>query len=485
MSPSLVQAGDLIAGKYRVERVLGAGGMGVVVAATHVDLEQQVAIKLLLARTPEHAERLLREARAAVRLRSEHAGKVLDVGRLDDGTPFLVLEYLEGRDLDQVLLAEGPLDPRRAAGYLVQACEAVAEAHALGIVHRDLKPQNLFLSQGLAGEDVIKVLDFGIAKTAGFREEQSLTGEQSLMGSPVYMPPEQMRSSRAVTPQGDIWALGVTLQELLTGRTPFEGDSLADLCLNVVGTAPRSPLLDRPDLPVEIVAIIARCLARDPRYRFAHAGELATALESMAPPESSFSASRARLLTGMHRVVVEEGATVSGRAPFQSSSTLEPAVFTDPSLQAAGSLRPFATSPTLRSEPSPLSATAFPALFEGSSVSKARLLFFGVVSAAAFAIASGFIARGTFGSSPSATARLEGPTFSATALAITDATSVWVPAVAPPAPEPAPPSAASVASVAKTEPPPPPPPPSAVVRPVRPGPRRAPTPAGDDIPSMR
>lgn len=287
----------MIAGKYQVERVIGAGAMGVVVAAMHVDLGQRVAIKLLTSTSVDHSERFAREARALVRLRSAHAARVLDVGRVPDGPHYIVMEFLEGFDLDHVLDVEGPLDLRRAASYVVQACEAVAEAHSLGIVHRDLKPGNLFLANGVGGETVLKVLDYGIAKAIQPDGNGSLTQTSSLMGSPTYMSPEQMHSAKNVLPQNDVWALGVVLQELLTGRLPFEGDSFPALCLAVVHDEPRSPLLDRPDLPPAILDVISRCLEKNPADRYANAGELATALETLASPESSFVAERARLLT--------------------------------------------------------------------------------------------------------------------------------------------------------------------------------------------
>lgn len=295
--PSPVAPGDVVADKYLVEYVLGAGAMGIVVAATHIDLGQRVAIKFLASNTPSHVERFVREARATVRLRSEHSARVFDVGTIANGTPFMVLELLEGHDLEQVIREEAPLPIARAADYLIQICEAVAEAHALGIVHRDIKPQNLFLTRGVAGEVVVKVLDFGIAKSVQVEGANALTQTSSLMGSPLYMSPETMRSAKNVMPQNDIWALGVVLQELLTQRLPFEGESFPELCLKVVHETARSPLEDRAELPAGLCAIIARCLAKEPTERFQTAAELATALEPFAPPESRFVAERARQLT--------------------------------------------------------------------------------------------------------------------------------------------------------------------------------------------
>jgi serine/threonine-protein kinase len=199
---SPVKEGDLLAGKYRVERVLGVGGMGIVVAARHEQLDQPVAIKFVrddALGNQEAVARFLREARAAVKLRSEHAAKVLDVGTLESGAPYMVMEYLEGSDLGAVLSERGPLTVEVAAEYIVQACEAVAEAHAAGIVHRDLKPQNLFLARSVGGSRV-KVLDFGVSKTlANSSGGGALTQTRSMLGSPLYMSPEQMRSSRSAS----------------------------------------------------------------------------------------------------------------------------------------------------------------------------------------------------------------------------------------------------------------------------------------------
>ncbi len=278
-----VRPGDLLAGKYRVERVLGVGGMGVVVAARHEQLEQSVAIKFIREEalaTTDAAERFLREARAAVKLKSEHVAKVLDVGKLDSGAPYMVMELLEGSDLADVLATRGAMSVEMAAWLVLQACEAVAEAHACGIVHRDLKPQNLFLTQTVGGAPKLKVLDFGVSKAIGRTSEGmgALTATRTMLGSPLYMAPEQMRSSRDVDARIDVWALGVVLFELLTRRWPFEADTMPELCLKVVSEPPLSLATLRPDVPAEFLAVVARCLEKDPNARFANAAELATAL---------------------------------------------------------------------------------------------------------------------------------------------------------------------------------------------------------------
>jgi serine/threonine-protein kinase len=265
--------------------------MGVVVAARHEELGQLVAIKFVRDQAlgnAEAVERFLREARAAVKLRSEHVARVLDVGKLESGAPYMVMEFLEGSDLSQVLEADGPMPLAKAVALVLQACEAVAEAHAAGIVHRDLKPQNLFLTRTVGGSPRLKVLDFGVSKATGLTSDGrgALTRTSAMLGSPLYMAPEQMRSSRDVDARVDIWALGVVLYELLTCRWPFEAESMPELCLKVVAEAPRSLAARRPDLPAGLVAIVERCLEKDPAKRFASVAELAHALEAFASSPS-------------------------------------------------------------------------------------------------------------------------------------------------------------------------------------------------------
>jgi serine/threonine-protein kinase len=276
--------------------------MGVVVAATHVHLDQRVALKFVqpaVSSNPHATERFLREARAAVRLKSQHVARVLDVGTLDNGTPYIVMEFLEGSDHGRVLANRGSLPVESAVDYVLQACEAVAEAHSLGIVHRDLKPQNLFLTQHIGGAPMIKVLDFGISKLtvplgSSRSSRHALTQTASVMGSPLYMAPEQMRSSRTADPRADIWALGVVLYELLTGGVPFDADSMPELCLKVVEETARPIEELRPDVPPALRAVIARCLEKDPARRFSDAAALATALEPFANAASRPAADRAR-----------------------------------------------------------------------------------------------------------------------------------------------------------------------------------------------
>ncbi|HVY44480.1 MAG TPA: serine/threonine-protein kinase, partial [Minicystis sp.] len=293
-----VSEGQVLGGKFRVERVLGTGGMGVVVAAFHLQLEQRVALKFLLpeaAKEEQVVQRFAREARAAAKIQSEHVARVLDVGTLDTGAPYMVMEYLEGRDLDDAIKADGPLPVQVAVGYLMQACEAVAEAHALGIVHRDLKPANLFVAERADGKRSIKVLDFGISKVlphAQASAEPSLTATSAIMGSPMYMSPEQLRSSRDVDVRADIWALGIVLYEMLTGANPFESGTVAEVCASILKDKPKPLSALRDDVPDGLEAVILRCIEKDPDKRYANVAELTVALLSFGPPGCEHSIER-------------------------------------------------------------------------------------------------------------------------------------------------------------------------------------------------
>lgn len=290
MSLSRLQPGDVIDGKYEVERILGAGGMGVVVAARHLDLGQRVAIKFMLREAlaePGHAERFLREAQTAVQLKSVHTARVLDVSRLSDGEPFMIMEYLEGRDLDAELSARGPLPPRMAVDWILQASEALAEAHGLGMIHRDVKLKNLFLTHTVDGEPLVKVLDFGLAKLVGAKEDVSLTNANAIFGSPQYMSPEQMRSAKKADFRSDVWSIGICLYELLTGRVPFEAETIADTCAMVLKDAVPLPSTLQPDIPPHLEGVVMRCLERDPARRWQSIAELACALQSYAEDPTS------------------------------------------------------------------------------------------------------------------------------------------------------------------------------------------------------
>ncbi|MCC6552614.1 MAG: serine/threonine protein kinase [Polyangiaceae bacterium] len=276
--------GDVIADKYRVEHVLGAGGMGAVLSAQDMGLNRPVAIKVMLpraSRSPGAIARFLREAQAAAAIRSRHVARIMDVGTLDSGLPFLVMERLEGSPLDEVLKRFGRLPVRHAVDYVLQACEAIAEAHALGIVHRDLKPANLFLAS-CPGGAAIKVLDFGVSKVLDAQgpvaAEGSLTKTNMTLGSPSYMSPEQVRSPKNVDARTDVWALGVILYELLTGRLPFAGETMFDVFMAITADTPQCPRDHRAELPAALGDVVMRCLEKDLSRRMPSAADLAQAL---------------------------------------------------------------------------------------------------------------------------------------------------------------------------------------------------------------
>ncbi len=283
-----VEVGDTIAGKYRVDAVIGAGGMGIVLAATHVELERKVAVKLIrpeLTEDPAIVERLMLEARAAAGIRSEHVGSVLDVGRLEGGAPYIVMEFLEGTEFAALLAARGRLPIIETVDLVLQVCEALAHAHKKHIVHRDLKPENLFVVTSPDGRQTVKVLDFGIAKQLGDASGRALTNPATAVGSPQYMAPEQMQASD-IDVRVDIWALGAILYEAFAGARAFEGESVPVICAKVLSQDPEPLQSAAPQVPDTLANIIHRCLNKDRQARFADVAELASAL---APYGSSLA----------------------------------------------------------------------------------------------------------------------------------------------------------------------------------------------------
>jgi eukaryotic-like serine/threonine-protein kinase len=304
-----LRSGDLLAGRYRVERVLGRGSVGFVVAATDLERGEPRAIKLLSHASLAHettVERFFREARALGRLTSEHTVRVFAAGLLEDGTPYLVMEQLDGVDLASATKRRGAIPAHEAALYVLQACEALVEAHASGIVHRDLKPGNLFLARGGdGGPPCLKVLDFGLSKQAvEDADEPRLTLTNEVLGSPAYMAPEQVVSSRSADARSDVWSLGVVLYQLVTGKLPFRSDDGGEVLTLVMKSTPAAPSTLRAGLPLALDAVVLRCLEKDPARRYPSAAALSAALAPFvpgrapappSPPEAAPPAPRRRL----------------------------------------------------------------------------------------------------------------------------------------------------------------------------------------------
>ena len=324
MADTAFAPGRIIAGKYRVERALGAGGMGMVVAATHLTLGNLVAIKVLLtghAKSAEHEARFTREGRVAARLRSQHAGRVLDVARTETGEPYIVMELLQGLDLAACLVTRGVLPVEDAVGYVLQACEPLAEMHSLGMIHRDIKPANLFLDTGVDGAPIVKLVDFGVVKEAG--AEAALTQTGTALGSPLYMSPEQLRGHTQIDARSDVWSLGVTLYELLTGVTPFHANSIVDLCARVMHGRATPLARYRPDIPAGLETAIGQCFQLDPALRYPDVASFAGAIAPYAP---------ARLAHYVERIAAVQKLDV---VPSKRTIELAPPSFVAPAVSTA------------------------------------------------------------------------------------------------------------------------------------------------------
>jgi serine/threonine protein kinase len=284
---SIPRIGEVLAGKYEVQRVLGAGAMGVVVAARHRLLGQTVAIKLIAGSRESRSNavvRFTREARAVAALASDHVVRILDFGLLDDGRPFMVMQHLVGRDLTAEVRARGgKLRQVDAVDYVIQACAGLAVAHASGIVHRDIKPTNLLLTKRANGEPLVVIVDFGISKTPKESEEElSLTASQTTLGSPLYMSPEQIRDAKAVDARTDIWALGVVLRFLLTGKPAFTARDASGVLAAVIADEPAPLRTDAPEVSAGLEQVVARCLEKKAAFRYGSSRELAQALAPYA-----------------------------------------------------------------------------------------------------------------------------------------------------------------------------------------------------------
>ncbi|HSS01630.1 MAG TPA: protein kinase [Kofleriaceae bacterium] len=342
-----VRLGEIFVEKYRVDAILGHGGMGVVAQCTHLALNERVAIKMLRRDVLDDAdavERFMREAQAASKLRSEYVARVTDVGRSDANVPYMVMEYLEGHDLDELLEQRGTISRAWAVELTLQACEALAEAHSLGIVHRDIKPSNLFVTWRLDGSALIKVLDFGISK-ALTNEAMVLTQTQSLLGTPAYMSPEQMRSARHVDARTDIWSLGTVLFEMLEGRRPFEAESFSEMCVKVA-VDPPGPM---PNTPPALQQVVMRCLAKPPEQRYASMAELGRDLVPFArnPHQAQLLAERMARTLRRSPFIDWSPAAPGPQAQFAPQVHLAPQTHLVPQIPALTPMAPVLPAPPI------------------------------------------------------------------------------------------------------------------------------------------
>jgi serine/threonine-protein kinase len=301
-----VSLGIMVAHKYRIESILAAGAMGTLFAATDITLGRRIAIKVARVapeRQNELDRRLILEAQCAAHLRCEHTARVLEIGQLSSGAPFIVMDLLDGEDLETILQRAKRLQIRHAVSYVMQACVALAEAHGLGIVHRDIKPENLFLAKHLDGSRIIKLIDFGASTLVRSVAPGSASPHDPMVvGTPLYMAPERIRDPSSSDPRSDIWSLGALLSELLTGIPPFDADTVREVCQRVLHGEPSAIRVRRPDVSIPLERIVIRCLEKQPEARFTDVAALAAALARFAPPGSWELAVRARrMLVGASR----------------------------------------------------------------------------------------------------------------------------------------------------------------------------------------
>lgn len=326
-----IQIGDVVAGKFRVERVIGEGAMGLVVEAMHLQLDERVALKFLRTEALGNADvvaRFAQEARAAAKLKSEHVARVLDVGD-HQSTPYMVLELLEGQDLESLVNEQGKVSPKEAAELVIQACEAISEAHARGIIHRDIKPANLFLARRADGWSTLKVLDFGISKAGPSAAKPASRRTVSMVGSPYYMSPEQIRSATDVDRRTDVWSLGAVLFELLAGDTAFGENDLGALMAEILDRPHKELRGLRPEVPPELEAVVNRCLSKDPADRYQNAAALAIDL-------LPFTESKRARVTVTRAVTITRTSGIDPDLPLPSTLPGRPAADSSPSIPLPG-----------------------------------------------------------------------------------------------------------------------------------------------------
>ena len=317
-----LREGVLVAGKYRIDQLIARGGMGLVFRAVQPSIARSVALKVVrpeLLSHPDASENLLTEARVLGRFQNDHVCRILDAGRLDDGAPYLVLEYVDGTDLRVQLNREKRIEPTRAVGWVMDLLEALAEAHALGIVHRDVKPENLVLGETPNGS-CVKLLDFGICSAPHVPgAAQRRFAADYGVGSPHYMAPEQISSPDAGDHRIDIWSVGVVLFELLSGQPPFEGDTAISICAQVLAREPVALTELVPNLPAGLARIVQRCLSKEPDQRYANVEELATALAPYASPAAREALPRIRRTSSSGATVLDASHGAGDRPPISTA----------------------------------------------------------------------------------------------------------------------------------------------------------------------
>ena len=290
----VIAQGDIVAERYQVDQVIGAGGMGIVYKARHLSLGTWVALKVIrpdIAQNSSLWRRFAREARALAALHNKHVVRVHDAGTLPSGLRYLVMELLHGTDLRRLLSEGGAMRATEAVDHVLQVCSALGDAHRLHIIHRDIKPENIFLARFRACEPTIKLLDFGVARFLDDTGQLTVPGRG--VGSPRYLSPEQLSNPAAVDQRSDIWAVGLLLYELLLGRSPFYGLNTAQICLAICQGPIPALEAARAQLPPGLHAVIARCLMVDPKLRYQSADELAADLEPFSGRHENAQRARA------------------------------------------------------------------------------------------------------------------------------------------------------------------------------------------------
>ncbi|HEY3495614.1 MAG TPA: serine/threonine-protein kinase [Polyangiaceae bacterium] len=331
MADAPVGVGEVVSGRYRIDRLIGSGSMGFVLAGWHLELDQPVALKFLnpeVLERNEAAQRFRREVRATAKIKSEHVARVIDVGALESGIPYMVMELLQGNNLEEELFRRGVLPVEEAVGYMLEAVEALAEAHAAGIIHRDLKPANLFIARRADRSRLIKVLDFGISKSlldSHAPGDMSLTAAGVIIGSPLYMSPEQMRSTKDADYRSDIWSLGAILFQLVTGRPPYIGDTIPEICAQLYSDPVPVPSSLLSTLPRELDAVLLCALARNPDERYQTVAEFGASLADFAP-QSRVHAERAQRVLAVTRGAFPSSEWPSAR--LEEAPTIEASVAT-------------------------------------------------------------------------------------------------------------------------------------------------------------